>query len=155
MFGKKGPNPKKAAKLEKKGDRLLAKGKFQKAHQYYRKSEALDQERPEIYQKLHDSFQKIDQEWTQEDFEQDMAWTMRQQELENPEIKGVIERFSPEYQEVEQLIQKLMVPSDEKFEAEIVEQIIAYGDAAHRPMIDFLLTLKKMSLEPTPPEEGP
>jgi len=156
MFGKKGPNPKKAAKLEKKGDQYLAKGKFQKAHDCFRKSESLDPTRPGIYEKLHQSFQEIDREWTQEDFEISMEWTMRQQELEHPEIKGVLERFSPEYQAVEQLIQSLMSTFDPETEEETIEKIISYGDAAHRPLIDFLLALKKMSAsESVPPTEQP
>ncbi|MDX1387466.1 MAG: tetratricopeptide repeat protein, partial [bacterium] len=89
MFFNKGPNPNKAAKLEKKADRLVQKGKFQKALKLYRKSESLDPDRPQIYQKLHETFQKIEREWTQEDFELSMTWTMRQQELEHPEIKQV------------------------------------------------------------------
>lgn len=152
MLFRKGPNPNKAAKLEKKADRLAAKGEFQKALKFYQKSETLDPDRPEIYQKLHETFQKIDREWTQEDFEISMTWTMRQQELEHPEVKQVYEKFTPEYQEAQRLFQRLLVSQDQDEEARIITEILEFGETGQLAAIDFILSIKKIAQGPPTPE---
>lgn len=152
MWFRKGPNPNKAAKLEKKGDRLAARGKFQKALKFYQKSEVLAPDRPEIYQKLHETFQKIDREWTQEDFEISMTWTMRQQELEHPEVKQVYEKFTPEYQEAQRLFQRLMISQDQEEEARIITEILEFGETGQMAAIDFILSIKKIAQGPPAPE---
>lgn len=142
MFFKRSPTEK-AQALEKKGDRLFAKEKFSKAFQTYEKSWEWDSERPSIYPKLIESFEKLDREWTQEDFELTLSWTMRQQELENPEIKHVHEKFTPEYQEVQKLIQQFLVsPTDVESQA-LREKILANHELATSALLDFLQRIKE------------
>ena len=148
MFRDKIPNPRKALRLEKKGDRLHAKGKLDKALQFYEKSEKYDPERPEIYKKLIQTLEELDQEWSQEDFDRSMTWTMRQQELEHPEIKQVHEKFTDEYHAVQKLVQKLMIIPGPEEEVKIISEIISYGEKAHLPVLDFILSIKKVAQAP-------
>lgn len=144
MFLKKIPNPKKAKRLETKADQQMMREKWGKALQYYEKSQLYDPENPDIYPKLNLALEKSKETWSQEDFEKSMSWTMKLQELENPQIKSVYEKFSAEYQEIQKLIQQLMLSLTEEEEIKITNQIIAYGDKAHRPILDFLLSIKKL-----------
>lgn len=153
MFRDKIPNTKKAQRLEKKGDRCIAKGKIDQALKYYEKSEKYDADRPGIYQKLIDTFEKVEKEWTQEDFDRTMSWTMRQQELEHPEIKQIHEKFTQEYQAVQKLLQKLMITEIPEEEIQIVTEILTFGEKAPQPILDFILSIKKATL--IPPEEKP
>jgi tetratricopeptide (TPR) repeat protein len=156
MLRNKTPNPNKARKLEKKGDELFKKGKFEKALQQYRESEKLDPERAEIYQKLSQTLEKVGREWTQEDFEESMSWTMRQQELEHPEIKWVHEKFTTDYQAVQKLVQQLMLLQDTELEQQIITQILSFEAKATLPLLDFLVSLKTMAHKaPASPVEEP
>src|SRR5262245_51275592 len=107
------PNPapdlKKALKHEAKGDKLASKGKFRQALAEYQKSESYGAERAEIYEKLVDTLNRLENTWSEQDFSDAMAWTMRQQEILHPEMRRVHETFSVEYKEVQKLIQRLMV----------------------------------------------
>ncbi len=155
MFKTKKPNPKKALGLEKKGDVLFARGKFREALKQYQKSEAFNPDRREIYKKLCDALTKFEHDWTEEDFSNSMTWTMREQEFENPNIRFVYETFTPEYHEVQKLIQSLILAPEEKIEYQVIEKIIGFGAKAHLPLLHFLLSIKKMgrekSTEPSPP----
>ena len=84
-------------------------------------------------------------EWTENDFEDSMTWTMRQQELENPEILQVYEKFSKEYQEVQKLVQTLMLSAEPQEEGKIIHQILEYREKASLPILHFLLSVKKAS----------
>lgn len=156
MFRSKIPNPKKAQKLEKKGDRFFQKEKFEKALQYYRKSQKWDPNQPQIYQKLTESKGKIDKEWTQEDFEESMDWTMKQQELEHPEIKIVHQKFTQEYQAVQKLVQQLMLVPTADEEQQIITQILEYEEKAPLAVLDFLVSIKTLAHRgpPQPPDES-
>jgi tetratricopeptide (TPR) repeat protein len=154
MFKNK-PNPEKALKLEKKGDKLLEKGKFRKALAQYQKSEALNPERKEIYEKMNKALSGFEHEWSEEDFSNSMGWAMKLQELQNPQMKRVHEKFSAEYHEVQKLVQRLMVAVDAELELQLVEKIIAYGDKAHLPVLDYLLSIKALASRPSEAQESP
>jgi len=154
MFKSKVPNPKKALKLEKKGDLLFNKGKFQKALKKYQKSESLNPDRPEIYKKLTETFNQMDVDWTEEDFNESMTWTIRQQELENPEVRQVYEKFSTEYQAVTKLVQQLMVSPDSNTETKLKDKILTFDKEALLPLLDFLLSIKQLAQQ-THAQEGP
>ena len=151
MLRNKIPNPSKARKLEQKGDQLFKKEKFEKALEQYREAEKLDPDRPEIYQKLSLALEKSGREWTQEDFEESMSWTMRQQELEHPELKWVYQKFTTDYQAVQKLVQQLMLLQDQELEQQIISQILSFEDKATLPLLDFLISLKTMAHKPQEP----
>jgi tetratricopeptide (TPR) repeat protein len=153
MFQSKIPNPSKARKLEQRGDQLFQKDKFEKALHQYRESAKFDPDRPEIYQKLATTLEKTGREWTQEDFEESMGWTMRQQELENPDIKWVHQKFTPEYQAVQKLVQQLMLLENPEAEQPIISQILSFEDKAALPVLDFLLAMKNLAHRDAPPPE--
>jgi tetratricopeptide (TPR) repeat protein len=153
MFRRKKLNPNKARKLEQKGDQFFEKGKFEKALDCFRKAEKLDPERPEIYQKLSTTLEKTAREWTQEDFEESMGWTMRQQELENPDIKWVHQKFTVEYQTVQKLLQQLMLMQNPEEEQQVITQILLFEEKAALPVLDFLLSMKNLAHRGAPPPE--
>jgi hypothetical protein len=153
MFRSKKPNPSKARKLEQKGDRLFGKNKFAGALQQYRDSAKLDPDRPELYQKLATTLEKTEKEWTQEDFEESLGWTMRQQELENPELKWVHQKFTTEYQAVQKLLQQLMLLENSEAEQQVITQILLFEEKATLPILDFLLAMKNMAHRGPPPED--
>ncbi|MFO1464532.1 MAG: hypothetical protein U1F66_12230 [bacterium] len=139
-------DPKKALKHEGKGDKLAGKGKFREAMTEYQKSEGLNPDRVEIYDKLIETQGCIDeQEWKEEDFANSMSWAMRRQELQNPQIKLVHETFSLEYKEVHQLLQRLMGALGEAQENALIEKILEYGERANLPMLHFLLSIKALA----------
>lgn len=139
-------------KYEKKGDQLVRKGKLRQALEKYEISEKLDPNRAEIYQKLIDTLNQMDVSWTEADFNRSMNWTLREQELKNPELKQIYEKFSAEYQAVQKLIRQLMLAPPGDAENQLIQAIIEYGEKAHLPLLDFLLSLKKMGGSPLEPE---
>lgn len=146
MSREKKSDPKKALKHEAKGDKLGGKGKYRDAIAEYQKSESLNPDRVEIYDKLIDAQAQIaESEWKEEDFANSMSWTMRRQELQNPHIRLVHETFSVEYREVHQLLQRLMSVSGEELESPLIEQILEYGERASLPMLHFLLSIKTLA----------
>jgi len=143
-------DPKKALKHEGKGDKLVGKKKYREAISEYQKSEGLNPDRVEIYDKLIETQAQIDeQEWKEEDFANSMTWTMRRQELQNPHIRLVHETFSLEYRQVHQLVQRLMSALDEGQENALVDEILVYGERANLPLLHFLLSIKALARQNT------
>src|SRR4029453_10075858 len=101
-------DPKKARQLEEKGDRQVQKKDLKKALQTYRSAAQANPDDPRLYQKLIETKEKVQEEWSEEDFSETMAWTMKKQELENPDIKEVHEVLTPEYNEIRQAIVKML-----------------------------------------------
>jgi len=141
---------KKALKHESKGDKYFRKEKFREALEEYRKSELHDPNRVAIYEKLVETHKRFEHEWLEEDFSLSLTWTMRQQELNNPELKWVHQTFTSEYQEIQKLVQGLLVNQDTAMETQIIARIVSFGEKAALPLIHFLLSLKKMSAENPP-----
>lgn len=138
-------DPKKALQHESKGDDLVRQGKFREAVAEYKKSEALNPERPEIYEKLIETHAHHEAEWSEEDFSDSMTWTMRRQELQNPRLRLVHETFSVEYREIHRLLQSLMMAGGEEQENQCLEKILEYGETAVVPMLHFLLSIKSLT----------
>ena len=145
-------DPKKAQKHESKGDKLAAKGKFRQAIDEYQKSETLNPDRAEIYEKLVETLNRFEHEWNEQDFSNSMTWTMRHQEILHPEMKLVHQTFSVEYKEVQKLLQRLMLALGPEMESKLVAEILSYGEKANLPMLHFLLSLKAVAGAPPPPE---
>lgn len=149
------PDPKKALKFEAKGDKLVAKQKFRQAIEAYQKSESFNQDRAEIYEKLVDTLNRFEHEWNEEDFSKSMTWTMRHQEILNPQMKLVHETFSFEYKEVQKLIQRLMLAMGPELENQIIDEILSHGQQGILPMLHFLLSIKAVANPQPADTNGP
>ena len=141
---------KKALKHESKGDKLFKKEKYREALEEYRKSEQNDPNRAAIYEKLVETHKRFEHEWVEEDFSTSLSWTMRQQELNNPELKWVHQTFTPEYQEIQKLVQGLLVNQDPQMETQIIARVLSFGEKAALPLVHFLLSLKNLSAQNPP-----
>jgi tetratricopeptide (TPR) repeat protein len=155
MSEEKKPDHKKALKHETKGDKLFEKEKYREALKEYQKSETFDPNRPEIYEKLIETHGRYQHEWVEQDFSDSLSWTMRRQELQNPQIKWVHETFTPEYQEIQKLIQGLMATMDPERERAMVAKILDFGPKAALPLVHFLLSLKALAQSGPPGAEIP
>lgn len=129
---------------EEKGDKYLKKKNFKKALQNYRKVLELDENYLPVYDKLIEAHTKIKSEWSDADFSDSLSWTMKKQELENPQVKRIHAQLEPEWKEVFKLIQQLMAAKDEKSETDCVEKIAVCRDKAVYPLIEVLLSFKKL-----------
>jgi hypothetical protein len=137
-------DPKKAKRLEAKGDKLKGRNKPKDALKAYRESREADPENPSIYDKLIEIKSTLEDSWSEEDFSESMEWTMKKQELENPGLKDVYESLSPEYGEIKQLIAKMLQTPPEIREP-LIERIKAFGGKAVRPLLDILLSIDAMA----------
>lgn len=69
---------------------------------------------------------------------------MQKQERENPSLKQVHARLSPEWNRVSQKIAKLLSPQQKEESIEkLREEIVVEGEIATRVLIDLLLSLIK------------
>lgn len=134
----------KAQATEQKGDRFFQKGKFKKALQSYRMVQKENPDYLPVYDKLIETHQKTKEEWTDGDFSESLFWTMKKQELENPGLKRLHARLEPEWIEISKLIQQMMQAGDENEETALVEKIVGHGTKALYPLIEFLLSFKKL-----------
>lgn len=132
----------KAEKLEAQGDALMAQGKPARALEKYRAAEAVPSDHAELYTKLIAAHQAATTEWTEADFSQSLAWEMRRQELEHPAVKATHERLAPEWQQVTELLQRLIATPDHATELELVDRILQYETKALRPLLDCILAIK-------------
>lgn len=82
------------------------------------------------------------------DFVQSVDQVMQTQEKENPAIKQVHARLSPEWKTVSAKIAKLLNLQEEKEIADLREEIVASGEIATRVLLDFLLTLIQKTSSP-------
>jgi tetratricopeptide (TPR) repeat protein len=154
MFCKK-PNSKKAAKHEAKGDRLLAKGKLGKALKQYRKALEFDPERTTIYDKLIQTRDGIDGEWNVDDFSESMSWVMDKQEIDNPNIRQVHARLSPEWEVASNLAMVAIIEEDEQLRGEKIEKLVSMGEISTRVLIDMMIEMKNSSEKHLEDNEGP
>lgn len=139
----------KAERLERDGDRLLAKGKATAALKKYRAVEMRVPDRAAIYAKLIAAHAMATREWGPEDLAESLAWEMRRQEVEHPEIRPIHERLSPEWQTITERIHRLVGTEDETVIRQLTEEIAGFGARAVRPLLDMLVTLKGKPRCPT------
>lgn len=144
MKTKKKKGSDRAQVTEEKGDNLFHSGNYEKALEQYRKSQAADPQNSRIYDKLITTHEKVIDVWKDKDFSESLSWTMKKQELENPKLKRVHAQMEPEWKEVSGLIQQMMKDQDEKCETEIIEKIVSYRDKALYPLLEVLLSLKRV-----------
>lgn len=68
---------------------------------------------------------------------------MKEQEKSNPDIKHLHSRLSPEWRQVSEMIEKLLLAPSEEERQVLRERIVAKGEIATRFLIDFLLEKKE------------
>jgi hypothetical protein len=141
-------NLKKADKLEAAGDKLATKGDFKKALKKYRDAAKEDPGRAALYDKLVGSLEKAKPEWKEEDFVESLSWTMKKQELEEPGIRQVHAKLTPEWKRVTELAISALNAPDEKIFVKYSEELVASGEIATRVLLELLRMIKY------PPQEG-
>lgn len=88
------------------------------------------------------------------DFVSSVDKVMQKQEKQNPALRQVHARLSPEWKRVSEKIGRLLTLTDEEAVEKLREEVVAEGETATRVLIDFLLTLmRKADRAPSPPEE--
>lgn len=138
------PNPKKAEKLQAKGDKHSASEEFEKALKAYREAQQADPDNPAIYEKLAAAQSQLEGEWSESEFVESMDWVMKKQEIENPDIKDLYETLDPEYQRIKQLIaQMLMTEPSER--APLLQKIKSFQAKAVQPLLDILISIDALS----------
>ena len=93
---------------------------------------------------------KEKKEWGLKEFVKSVDTVMQKQEKENPALKQVHARLSPEWQRVSDKISKLLVLQEEKAIENLLEEIVGEGEIATRVLIDLLLTI----MQKAPPKEA-
>lgn len=83
------------------------------------------------------------------EFVKSVDTVMQKQEKENPGLKQVHARLSPEWQRASDKISKLLTLQDEREIENLREEIIEEGEIATRVLIDLLLTI----MQKAPPEK--
>lgn len=81
-------------------------------------------------------------EWEMGDFVESVDEVMQKQEKENPDIKHLHARLSPEWKIVSEKISQFLSATDEAQISSLREEIIAHGDIATRVLLDFLMSIK-------------
>ena len=137
-------NPHQSSKLEAKADRLAEKNKPDQALNLYREASLANPENAALYDKMIEIKATLQGEWTEEDFAESLDWTLKQQEIENPELKKIYESLSPEYLEIRQLITQLLITEPELREP-LVSRIKKFEAKAVQPLIDTLLSIDELA----------
>jgi tetratricopeptide (TPR) repeat protein len=151
MFFKK--KSERSACLEAKGDKLFSKGKFERAIKKYKKAIDLDPSRKGVYDKLVEARDALECDWDVKDFVESVDWVMKKQEQENPSIRGVHEKLSPEWEKARRIAINVLECDDEGKTLEIVEELVAMGGVGTRAAISILLDFKKAATKDARPEE--
>ncbi|MBF0491474.1 MAG: hypothetical protein HQM15_01680 [Deltaproteobacteria bacterium] len=136
----------KAIVLESQGDDFRSRQNWEAAFEAYQASEEFNPNNPQIYDKLIEMKSALTQEWKEADFTQTLSWTMKKQELENPNIKNLHETLSVEYGQIKQLIAQLLL-SPEEFKELLLHKIKAHGEKAVLPLLHTLLEIDAMARE--------
>lgn len=89
--------------------------------------------------------QKKKKDWEMKDFVKSVDAVMQRQEKENPAIKQVHARLSPEWKRVSEKIGRLLTLSHEEEMEKLREEIVENGEIASRVLIDFLLAIKNQT----------
>lgn len=88
---------------------------------------------------------KKGKEWELEDFVKSVDKVMQAQEKENPSLKQVHARLSPEWNKVSEKIGRLLAVNDEATLDKLREEIVQEGEIATRVLVDLLLTIKNQA----------
>lgn len=132
----------KASKHLAKGDQAFQKGKFKAALKSYREAQAIIPEDALVYEKLIQAHEQLKDEWNDTDFAESLAWTMKKQEIENPRLKIVHARLTPEWPEVSKSVKALLQAEGEAAETTAIEAVLNHGEFGMYALIDALLAFK-------------
>lgn len=130
-----------------KGDGWMKKKKPGKALIEYKKALACDPDLKGIYDKLIAAHDLTPREWDEKDFAESVTWTMKKQEQENPPIKQVHARLTPEWKKATELAMRMFVSEDKESVKKLTEELVAMGEIATRAMIGILLDIKHAGAE--------
>ncbi len=134
---------KKVDSLIKKGDRLFSKGSFKKAVAKYRKAIKIDPKRTLVYDKLMEAKDKIPGPWGKEDFAESVGWAMKKQEEENPSLRELHIKLSPDWETAREVALKIFHAGSEEDERVFIEELVSMGEAGTRVAISMLIDIKK------------
>lgn len=81
-------------------------------------------------------------EWDLEDFAETVSWTMEKQAQENPAIRQVHAKLSPEWKKAYELALRILSDPAETIKSEDVEELVGMGEVATRALIGILLDIK-------------
>ena len=135
----------KSLTLEYKADKLFAKSDFRKAYLNYKKAACLNENRLELFEKLLNTMEQFKDHWSEEDFVENIYWALKLKELKDPTFKRLHFRSEPEFETVTNLIQSMLKAQDQNTETAAVEAIVAHGEKALYPLIDYLITFKNLA----------
>lgn len=145
-------NPKeKTAELIAEGDQLADEGKYDQAYEKYREANDLSPGTDGLFDKMLMAHEKSadTKEWDMSDFAEHLGIIMHKQEQENPSIRQVHARLSPEWKEVNTLILKVLDAEDEDLAGDAIEELVSKGEIATRALIEILRLMKTGSSEKT------
>lgn len=134
---------KRSAKHEAKGDALMLKSKPAKALKSYRKALELDEGNGNIYDKLHAAQSASTDVWDVDDFAESVSWAMRKQELENPSIKQLHAKLTPEWERAMMIAMMIINSPDENETSKMTQELIAMGEVSTRVLLEMILEMKK------------
>ncbi|HPW45801.1 MAG TPA: hypothetical protein PKU96_05470 [bacterium] len=137
-------NPEKSAKLEAKGDKLLAKGKFKKALKKFKEAMEFNPNRVELYDKLVQTRDGLDEDWKMDDFVESVNWMMKKQEIETPQIKHVYAQLSPEWNEARMVAISLLEATEDEI-PRIIEKMVSLGEIGTRAAASVLTDFRKIA----------
>lgn len=133
----------KAKKHEEKGDNLIIKKKIASALKEYQKALEIDPNLEGIYDKLIAAKDMLGHEWNMEDFAESVSWVMKKQEKDNPLIKQIHARLTPEWKKATKLAMNILAAEDENETGKLIEELVLMGDIATRALVGILLDFKK------------
>lgn len=88
---------------------------------------------------------KRQKKWELKDFVESVDEVMQKQEKENPAMRQVHARLSPEWKRVSEKIGRLLSLNDEDEISRLREEIVGEGEIATRVLIDFLFAIKNQA----------
>ena len=133
---------KQAKKFEAEGDFLFKQEKYAEALSAYEKAVSYDQSNTALYDKLIQAHSLSTEEWNMEEFTRELSWAMEREALDNPRLARLHEKLSPDFKPIYKLIIQLAVAGSEEEEEQIIDEIMAYGEKAIVPLLEFIRTLK-------------
>jgi hypothetical protein len=129
-------NPQKALKLEAKGEALMAKGSIKRALKKFRKA-------------IVKAKDMLPVNWDLEDFIESLDWTMKKQERENPCLRQVHARLSPEWEKARELVIMIVATADPQKRSKLIEDLVLTGEAGLRAAIDLLVEINEAASQTT------
>lgn len=143
----KKPNPKKAEKYEAKGDKCASKERFEKAMKHYRKALEHDSTKQSLYDKLIKTRDLLPGDWNEKDFAESVNWAMKKQEIENPSMKQIHAKLTPEWQRAWDKALLALASNDAAETDRFVEELVAMGETGTRAVVALLMELKNASTQ--------